>query len=328
MKKLAKLSLIVFVPLILGLVVNVIGGQSGNESAVKAGILILKIGVPVTMFVLVVVGLILMITGRLTEDKNGVGGSTDADVKPATPTGEDLEKGETAAEKEEEKIEDINSSVGYESQLKAAEYQMEHVAENYRNSSRADKIKGWLFGGFLITDFALIMLFIFLQIPTGIFICLGIFAGTILISIIVVTILQKRGMTLSRRKGVEYVGCKGVVKACLLSSMSTRGGASRHSTTRVTNVVYRVIIDVDGREYTTYGRQFYDVGEKLDVTVRKDGKGTAVIEHKTPEEEAAERKAFAEEAEEDLKRKEEHIRELEREIAQRTNGDGEEDNKQ
>ena len=48
---------------------------------------------------------------------------------------------------------------------------------------------------------------------------------------------------------------------------------------RVNSVTYRVIIIVDGREYNTYSKQFYDAGEQLTVSVRKDGKGGVIIEN-------------------------------------------------
>ncbi|MDE6075143.1 MAG: hypothetical protein K2G26_01765, partial [Clostridia bacterium] len=160
-------------------------------------------------------------------------------------------------------------------------YQMEHVADAYANANKGNRIKGWLFFGFLMTDFALCMIFIFLNIMLGFFICLGIFAGTILISIIVVVILQKTSM--SRKINYDkYETCSGIVKACVLSSMGSSGGAHEYSTVRVNSVTYRVIIIVDGREYDAYSKRTYAEGDTLTVAVKKNGKGVAKIIEPTP----------------------------------------------
>lgn len=283
------MALLVFVPIILGIVLTVVGSRTGNESVAYAGKMILSIGIPATMFVLVVVGLILMITGRLSDDNGkterkpeNVGDSARPSASEGFEKADVIEKAdiaentETAADREAESLADINSSYGYESQYKAAEYQMEHVAENYKNSTRSDKIKGWLFFGFLMTDFALIIVFLFLRIMTGCFICFGIFAGTIIISLIVVVIRQKKGMSRKGRKGVEYVNCEGTVKSCVMSSMSSTGGSNRNSTMRVNDVVYKITLDVDGNEYVTYGRHYFNVGEKIPVALRADGKSKIV----------------------------------------------------
>ncbi|MDE7348213.1 MAG: hypothetical protein K2N53_00950, partial [Clostridia bacterium] len=70
MKKLRKMSLLVFVPIILGVALTVIGSLTHNELIANIGGKVLSIGIPVTMFVLVVVGLILMITGKLEDSSN------------------------------------------------------------------------------------------------------------------------------------------------------------------------------------------------------------------------------------------------------------------
>ncbi|MDE6074911.1 MAG: DUF3592 domain-containing protein, partial [Clostridia bacterium] len=134
----------------------------------------------------------------------------------------------------------------------------------------------WLFFGFLMGDFALILVFAFIGIAIGIYVCLGIFAGTILLSLIVKIILEKTSM--SRRVSPDkYEQRQATVKASVLSSMGSSGGGSRRSTVHVHSVTYRIILDVDGREYQAYSGEMYDAGEKLDVWVRKNGRGVAKI---------------------------------------------------
>ena len=59
MKKLLKLSLLVFIPIIIGFALLLSGIFAANE-----GIMTMTIGVPVCMLIVVVTGLVLMITGR------------------------------------------------------------------------------------------------------------------------------------------------------------------------------------------------------------------------------------------------------------------------
>ncbi len=270
MKKLVKLSMIIPVVFVVGIVLDAVGYGTGNETMARVGVGILSYGLPVTMFVLVVVGLILMMTGMLSD-------KPDKKKSDVTFGESDIKE----KEDEEEKLEDINSSYGYDSKMKLAEYQMDHVANAYRYSSRGDKIKGWLFFGFLMGDFALIFLFGFLRNMTGVIVCLGIFAGTIILSIIVKIILEKTSM--SRRVNTDkYEQRQATVKGSVLSSMGSTGGGSRRSTVRVHSVTYRIILDVDGREYQAYSDEIYAEGERLTVWVRKNSGGVAKIIESSP----------------------------------------------
>lgn len=268
-------------PFILGLILDIVGYRIGNLSMAKAGIMLMSYGTPAIMFILVVIGLILMITGRLSDDdardtrsdeRHGYQPETDGGISKA----EERPEREEQAEKEAEKLADINSSYGYDSQMKLAEYQMDHVSNAYRNSSRREKILGWLFFGFLMTDFGMIMVFAFFGSMVGALVCMGIFAGTILLSLIIKVILEKTSM--SKRINPDKCDiCEGVVRACLLSSMGSVGGGHRHSTTRVCSVTYRIVVIVDGKDYNAYSRNFYNVGDKVTVAVKRSGRGVAQI---------------------------------------------------
>lgn len=249
MKKLTKLSLIVLIPLVLGIALVVIGGHNSDEKMIRIGEAVLSYGLPITMFSLVVIGLILMITGRTSDDKmNG--------EQPKTK------------EQEATDIADVNSSHGYESHRKSDEYMAGHLAENYRNSTPKEKVLGWLFFGFLMGSFALIFVFGALRNITGIIVCLGLFCGTIFISLIVKVILEQISMRVNLRKLDGKETFKGVVTACLLSSTTSTGGSHRRHTTRITGVVYRVNIEHDGQQYTAYSRNYYEQGEGVFFIVR------------------------------------------------------------
>lgn len=260
MKKLYKLSIIIFIPLILGLVLNIVGGRTGNEQMQAIGQKVLAIGTPVAMFIIVVVGLILMVTGKLNESK-GDNKTQDEQV--------------SGREREEADITDVNSSYSYRSNNQKGEYMIRHVANNYKNSTLKEKVLGWLYFGFLMTDFALIFLFAVLRNLTGVIVCFCIFGGTIIVSIIVKVILEKTSMRAKFDPSKDEL-LHGKVKACLLSSVSSTGGGERRRTTRITGVTYRVIITLDDTEYAAYSSAFYDEGEEIAFFVRGTRAATIV----------------------------------------------------
>ena len=257
MKKLYKLSFIILIPLITGIILTVAGIVTGNDTVLGIGIIMFEIVLPAVMFILVVVGLILLITGRLSD-------------KPKSP--ECNNEPVRDREKEQSDLDEINTSHGYKNWYDQGEYMIDHTANNYKNSTGKERILGWLFFGFLITDFALIPIFAFLGITLGAIICLSIFGGTIILSLIIKTVLEKTSMRINPYKIKNKEILRGIVKACLLSSTTSVGG---NITTRITKVVYRVIISVDDKEYTAYSKEFYNTGDE--VTFAVIGKHRAAI---------------------------------------------------
>ena len=287
MKKLFKLALLVFVPLIVGFVLIF----AGDGAVSRAGVLILEIGVPLTMVVLVGVGIVLMSMGKLSDDKkdDGItaGSERDSDVtfgrgaEDFAPDGADNDnthkpEPETAMERERQKIEEINSSYGYDSQMKLAQYQMEQSSKIYNSTGKGGKILGFLLLGFLLTDFAMIIVFGYLGIKIGMFVCFGLFGGTILLFAIITAVQHKISMS-DRVNPKKYVQTTGTVIACTMSSMTSTGGGNRGSSVRVNSVIYRVALIADGKEFTAYSRRAFDEGEKIEVMVKKNGKGLARI---------------------------------------------------
>lgn len=250
MKKLTKLSLIILIPLVIGISLLVFGGYSGDENIVRIGEIVVSFGLPITMFLLVVIALVLMITGRLSDS-----GKTDDQPK--------------TREQEYSDIQDVNASRGYESHRKSDEFMAGHVANNYKRATPRQKVLGWLFFGFLMTDFFMIFVFLFLRNTTGVIVCFSIFCGTILVSLIVKVILEKMSMRVNPAKLEGKEVFKGIVVACLLSSTTSVGGSNRRYTTHITRVVYRVLIERDGDQYTAYTDNFYEEGEEVFFVVRR-----------------------------------------------------------
>ena len=287
MKKLFRLACLALVPFVSGIVLLMLDNPTCN----RIGSFIMSIGMPVTLFILVVIGIIMMITGRL-DDSRKPKKRRGSDVTGAPDESQETPQVdpafETTAEREARELSDINSSYGYDSRYKSAEYQMSHVAHNYKHASPKEKVLGWLFLGFLLSAFGLALVSILLGWSLGFFIGIGVFGGTIIISAIVKVILEKT--SISTKFDIEkYETTNATVKACLLSSMSSTGGSHNYSTVRVGKVTYRIVLDVDGKEFTAYSRIPYDEGQKLEVAVRKNGRGVAKILDDLSDDEIAER---------------------------------------
>ncbi len=252
MKKLIRLSLIALLPLVVGIVLMFAG--SSNEQVFDIGMKILTFGEPFVMFACVVIALIMMITGKLGDDQD-----------KTTITDADSNSTDSASEKEVEygKLEDINTSRGFSSRIKSGMYIMDHVAHNYENSSTKEKVFSWLFFGFLMTNFALILVFGFLQLLAGAITCFALFVGTILIALVVKVILEKTSKNIDMSKHSIQEIVSGKVKACLFSSSSSVGAR----TTRVTNVTYRVIVVANDHEYTAYTNDFYETDQSVDIII-------------------------------------------------------------
>lgn len=249
MRKLRKLSFIVFIPIAFGLLFKILGLKIENETLELVGDKLLVPGIFITISVIVVIGLILMSTGKLADYKK-----TDAKTENSH-----------TKEEENENIKDINSSYGYESKAKQGNYMLRHLGENYRNSTRKEKVLGGMFLGFILLDFFLIMVFAYLNIPIGSYICFGIFALTILLAIIVKLVLQKLSMKVSQEKIDNSPKLNGIVDACVLSSTTSTGGAHLYRTTRISNVVYKIAIIAEDNRYIAYSTEFFEKGERVNI---------------------------------------------------------------
>ncbi|MDE6614759.1 MAG: hypothetical protein K2K24_04540, partial [Clostridia bacterium] len=211
MKKLIKLSMIIPVVFIIGITLDIIGFRNEDEKLALAGSYVLGIGLAVTFFAVVVIGLIMFMTGKLT----------DTDDKKAQDDGSN---GESEREREQRELKQINTSKRYENRANETEYMARHASNIYKNSTTKEKVFGWLFFGLLMTDFLLIIVFAYLGIIVGAIICGAIFAGTIVISGIIKKIQENRSMSAkvyTKSKKREILN--GEVKSCNLSSSTSVG---------------------------------------------------------------------------------------------------------
>ncbi len=290
------MSMLVFVPIVLGMGLLIGGSLTDNETAYNIGGLVLTAGIPVTMFALVVVGLVLMMTGKLdlSDGKKSANcGKSKAEVKKNDDEWESVDDDESEwveveddgdevkdvgggedsiscgqKKKEYSRRSDTTTSRSYNDKIKQAEYISRQSGNRYKNSTTTQKVFGWLFFGFLMTDFFMIMVFAFIGIFVGAIVCFCLFGGTILIALLVTVLRQKISMGLGVSKKKKRDALDGKVLSCDVASTTTVNN-------RVTKVVYLVEISDGENEYSAYTEDYYDRGD--DIKFCKIGKKLAMI---------------------------------------------------
>ena len=274
MKKLFKLSLLILVPFFGGMILQIVG--SGTVAYV--GKMLMSYGTFATAILIFVIGMVMMIKGKWNDEETNGGNATgkpisEIDVESNKQAEQSDGELDVSALEEERKLNDINSSYGYESRLKQSQFIADHSANAYRNSTPKQKVLGWLFFAFLVITFTLIPLMFSFGINLGGYICMGLFGGTLIIAIIVKVIVEKTGLSTRavRRHPEDWVTVKGMIKCCSLSSSSSVGGGSRHSSVRVIDVTYRITAIADGKEYHGYSKRFYNEGEVTDIIISVRG---------------------------------------------------------
>ncbi|MBD5390466.1 hypothetical protein HDR67_00420 [bacterium] len=168
---------------------------------------------------------------------------------------------------EEEIKEEINAD---RSKLKYDAYQVKAVADNWRMSSTADKIKGILF---LVFFLGCIIGFMVLMSSGHIMyglICFGVGAGTIVLALIVVKLLERRSLHL--KEGRDYTKAKATVLSCTMSSQSTTGTRRKY----ISNTTYKVQLRISSnRTGVAYSKESYEIGDRVIINI--DTKNPNVI---------------------------------------------------
>lgn len=294
MKKFIKSTYLVLIPIAIGVVCFLVGSFTLNSDIQHVGLLALVAGVPAVMIVLFIVGLILMLSGKLsdgtaskadTTDTTSTAGEDDDTATAADEAnggeangGEATEKASgggseektlSQREREQNMINAVNNSSRYESRMKMAEYELQSVAEGMKNAPKWGVVLG------LTSFFSLVALLIVAtvllinRIFVGAIICAALFAGIIITVLIVMTISRARAMhdDISKAKRIT----EGKVKACFMIGTTTmQTGGLRHGngkTVRIADVTYRVIVIADGEEYGAFSKRFYETDEKVTIAV-------------------------------------------------------------
>lgn len=276
MNKLYRMAFLVFVPIITGIVMFIVGNSTGDFEITKKGLLVLAIGTPAIITLLVIIGLILMVTGKLIKPEQPKQNHDEAKDNISEQDGDSQTAVEqqTQSELEQARLDDINSSYGYSSREKLAEYEMQQIVNAGKLYTAKQKAPVILFIVFLFVDFALTPTFAVLGIFVGAIICAALFVGSVLTAFIVKMVLAKRSMRAGKDDDKNREVLEGTVKGCVMSSMTT-AKYGQIATARVNSVVYAVVITAGEEQYTAYSEKVYETGES--VKFYKLGKRLASI---------------------------------------------------
>lgn len=181
-----------------------------------------------------------------------------------------------ASQAESESIETINETYGAENQVEQGVRMMKQVGRAWKASSVGDKIKGMLFLVTFLACCALFVVFTSIGHPIWGVIALGVGAGMILISLLVVKMKERISLSGAKHiKSDSRIKC-GTVTSCVLSSESSYSSGA-HSSTRIVSTVYKVNVDIDGEIKTGYTRDFYNEGDEVTVLNRPTSKSITII---------------------------------------------------
>lgn len=256
--KVNKLAILVFIPVIVGIGLIIGGSVCGRYSIQMAGIYVLFGG---SFGMALIISVITLVTA-LRPSKS------DADKT------NDPEKGPDQTEAEAKRLAEINTSYGYDNKIAQAEHQISHSKRAYEHSNVGDKIKGGLFIGFLLTDFVMIIVFAMLRIIPGVITCFVLFGGTIVMSLVIIKIKEHLSISAAIDKK-KFDRKTATVETCVMSSS---GSAGSGNTTRITSITYRIQLNIDGKTYNAYSKNYYNDGDIVEVWLKKNGSTVRIID--------------------------------------------------
>ncbi len=278
MKKFARFTLLCFIPVVAGVVCLIVGNTTGNSTVTYAGMLSLIAGLPAMMIIFLIVGLILMSTGKLGDGKKPESDTTDttdttdaADNKTTITDVAREEETPSQREREQNAIDKVNGSSRYESRVNMSEYEIQHVAEGMKNAPKWGVAVGLTSFFLLVADIIAATVLLINRIFIGAIVCAALFGVVIITAFTVVAVSRAKALNgdISKAKKIT----EGKVKTCyMVGTATTRTDgncyqSSNGQTVRVSGVTYRVIVSADGEEYAAFSKQFYETGETVTIAV-------------------------------------------------------------
>lgn len=260
----------VLIPLAVGLGCLIGGTNSNNHTVAFAGKIVLEAVVPGVMAILVAA--VLIWKYRSIKKFKEESAATD---EAQAESDEAKEETPSQREREQNMLNAVNSTRGYASRAKLAEYEMEHVVEGMSHAPK------WGLPVGLICFFSLLGLLIaatillIKRIFVGAIVCAAIVGVTLITTFIVMAVSRARAVNgdISKAKKIT----EGKVKSCFMVGMAeTRTPFGHGETVRVQGVTYRVIVVADGVEYGAFSNKFYETGETVTVAVMSKNKAKIV----------------------------------------------------
>ncbi len=158
----------------------------------------------------------------------------------------------------DEIIDEINASTG-DNSLEQSVQEIRMVTDTWKNSDRADKIKGTLFLLFFLGCIIGFVICMFIGQMIAGFICFGLGMAEILIALIVVKL--KEHFSLHFHSKGSYRQATATVLGTSLSSQSTTG--KRHKS--ILHTTYKVHLRIENENRIAYSKEYYETGDKVMV---------------------------------------------------------------
>ncbi len=187
-------------------------------------------------------------------------------------TDRDEKNANSANDEELRMIEEINSASGAENRIAYARHAVSDAKKAYAASDKKTRVLGRIFLTVLLALIFGGVAFTFLGYYVVGLSCLGGFAGIILIAVITVSIKQRISLG---GKGFEEEVFDATVKLSVISSKRTQ---ENNDVITVMDVVYKIVLDVNGEEKIAYSRTCYNEGDSVKVRLHEKSKSAAMID--------------------------------------------------
>ncbi len=187
---------------------------------------------------------------------------------------------------EQESLRRINSTYRAENRNENAKRMFKQMILSWRASGGKEKVLGCLFLFTFIACCAMFVVFAWFGKPVYGIIAWGVGVGMIIIAFIVVKIKEHVSLSVKdikpRKDGKPSKAAhdptakfmKAPVKHCVLSSQS---GPSTNRSSYVSNVTYKVTLEIDGNDVTCYSHEFFNEGDSVNVFSWKNGKRVLIL---------------------------------------------------
>lgn len=240
-----------------------------------AGIIVFVSGCVAFAIILSIVSLV-KIFKKPSGDGDGEGaryktGADDGDGDDSELDADSEENANSANDEELRMIEEINSTSGAENRIAYARHAVSDAKKAYAASDKKTRVLGRIFLTVLLALIFGGVAFTFLGYYVVGLSCLGGFAGIILIAIAIVSIKIRVSM---KGEGFEEEIFDATVKLSVIASKRTQ---ENNGVITVTDVVYKIVLDVNGEEKIAYSRTCYNEGDSVKVRLHEKNKSAAMI---------------------------------------------------
>ncbi len=268
MKKLLRLIIIVIIPIVVGYALVKFAG-SDHPKLLQAGDLLLHLIGPILITVAVCGVFMAIVVGK----KNS-GGLND----------EKEDEIDLTNNKAEDAVDDF--SYDDKDSLKELKSTAKLFTNNYKNLSPKQKVISCILISIIMTVIVLVEIFIYFKITVGIIACMAAIVLLVLIAFIYGKTSERRSMKVDFDWIRESEILTGRVKLSMISSARSvgEGRYGKYRTpAEMLDVVYKVIIEYEDKDYTAFSKDLYEDGESVQFVIIGKNKASIKPREKSDE---------------------------------------------